>query len=167
MKGNITKGTSVNRRWLVLLAMLAILLFVIISMRGCVDSNQHRRTRELPDIVFDDSDGYAPQSQSGTIDIPATTGIVLQSESHFQDIAFYNPESNPCAFLITVYLSDGTIIYQSDLLYPGASLDSIELSKALQQGTYTNALLVYVCYSLGDAPEPMTRCELPIEIKCI
>ncbi len=148
------------------LIVLLIILIVIICLRGCGIDKKRGIDRSLPSLDFESDNGYTPQRSSGGIDIPATTGFVFAHGKTAQDTSFHNPDSNPCAFLITVYLSDGTVVYQSEMIYPGVSVNSIELSTVLQPGTYANALLVYDCYELGANPTPITRCELPIEITC-
>lgn len=165
MKGNITKWNG-SKALTPIFIVLLIILIVVLCLRGCGADNKQSIDRSLPSLDFESDNGYTPQRSSVGIDIPATTGFIFTHGKTTQDTSFHNPDGNPCAFLITVYLSDGTVVYRSELIYPGESVDGIELSSVLQPGTYMNALLVYDCYELGDNPMPITRCELPIEITC-
>jgi len=122
--------------------------------------------RNLPAIEFYDGDGYVPQAVSSNIQISAVTGFNFKSGETHQDVSFVNDVDNPCVFKVRLFLSDGTEIYQSDFIQPGKSINGIDISTPLKDGLYTNALLVYECYTMDDMTMPFTRCELPVEIKC-
>lgn len=67
-----------------------------------------------------------------------------------QKVDFYNPDENNCLFLISLYLSDDTLIWQSDLIRPSEHITQITLKQKLQRGLYRNCRLVYDCYTLDE-----------------
>ena len=67
-----------------------------------------------------------------------------------QSVDFYNPEQNACYFVLSLYLSDDTLIFQSDFLAPGEHISEIMLNQALQRGVYGKCRLVYECFTLDN-----------------
>lgn len=117
----------------------------------------------FPEVLGKDSDGFTAYTQA-SVSIPAVTGIALESGNLTQTINLSNPSGNTCAFVISLYLADGTIMFHTEPIYPGNTADTVMLSRELSCGHYTNAVLVYDCYSADGAMKPLTRCELVIEI---
>ena len=109
------------------------------------------------------NDGYVSPSDSG-VQIEAASGFIMNAGVTAQSVKFNNSRSNDCAFIVTLYLADGTEIYKSDYLYPGDSINEIELKRTLKAGLYKDALMVYQLYSI-ESHKPINRCEFPIEIQ--
>ncbi len=86
----------------------------------------------------------------GRISIPGFDEIVLKADTWIQNVHFKNPESNRCYFVITLYMQDGSLLYKSDLIAPGESINRICLSQLLESGVYENCVLNYACYSTKD-----------------
>lgn len=97
------------------------------------------------------------------ITIPGVTGIYMEPNQTEQTVSFYNPEKNNCLFVISLYLSDGTLIFQSEHISPGEQLTDIALLTQLEQGIYKKCLLVYECYSL-DGLTQYNGSQFTIEI---
>lgn len=106
----------------------------------------------------------AGDRQENTITIPGMTGIVMKSGQLEQTVDFYNPEQNACYFVLSLYLSNNTLIYQSDFLAPGEHITEITLCQALQRGVYGKCRLVYECFTL-DNKCPLNTGEVVLEIK--
>ena len=68
-------------------------------------------------------------------------------------VNLYNPQGNPCYFVISLVLDDGMVLYQSKMIEPGKALYGITLSRPLAAGEY-EAMIMYETYSL-DALKPM------------
>lgn len=117
----------------------------------------------FPEVIGNGSDGFTAHMQTSA-SIPATTGIVFESGKLEQTINLSNPGENPCAFVISLYLGDGTRLFQTEPIYPGDTVDTVTLNRELSCGHYSNAVIVYDCYSADGAMKPLTRCELVIEI---
>jgi len=88
----------------------------------------------------------------------------MQSGTLDQDVYLYNPTENQCNFVISLYLSDGTLLYKSEMLRPGESIENININKKLNAGLYRNVILAYEC--CGDDGVILTRVEFTIEISC-
>jgi hypothetical protein len=52
--------------------------------------------------------------------------------------------------VLSLYMPDGTEIYHSSKLAPGETLDTIEMARPLEAGTYEGATLRYACYDFDD-----------------
>jgi len=95
------------------------------------------------------------EKNTDTISIPGYEGISLIADSKQQTLGFPNPEKNTCYFQISLYLDDGTLLWQSDLVAPGKVSDPILLAQELAAGTYTNAVLKYDCYTMDGTMTPL------------
>ena len=56
---------------------------------------------------------------SDSISIPGFEQITLAEGKTLQEVRLYNPPTNPCYFVISLFLPDGAEIYRSGLLPPG------------------------------------------------
>ena len=117
----------------------------------------------VPAIVGDGSDGFVARNKASAT-IPATDGIELTSGTVEQSLCMSNPDNNPCIFVISLYLGDGTMLFVTEPLYPGETSEPVTLSQTLNSGIYKNATLVYDCYSADGNMTPLTRCEVAVEI---
>ena len=139
---------------------LLIILIVFIVMNKTVTGSIN---------VNDNSDkslDFVAREDNSTIELPATTGIYLKADTLNQSVDFYNPDNNRCYFIISVYLSDDTLIYRSDYIKPAQHIYDIQLNQELQSGIYQNCKMVYNCFSL-DTKTPLNSGEISIEINTI
>ena len=107
---------------------------------------------------------YQGEKNTDTIDIPGFDAINLKAGTTKQSVNLYNPEQNTCYFKMTISLSDGTTLWESDLIEPGKGLYEIELKKTLEAGTYENAVLKYECFTLDEAQSPLNGAEVKFTI---
>lgn len=121
--------------------------------------------RGLPQLKFGDSDGYTENAVGDGVEISVSAGYVLKADSYVQNLELENYASNPCAMIITFYLADGTMLYQSPRLNPGDSVHGITMQTTLQPGTYRDALMVYEFYDLNGGSTATNRCEFPVELR--
>lgn len=89
-------------------------------------------------------------TENSDISYPGYGELLLKADKKKQEIYLHNPKENTCYFQMSLILSDGRIIWQSEYLEPGNAFDRIELSEALSKGTYENAVLQYDSYSITD-----------------
>ncbi len=68
-------------------------------------------------------------------------------------------------FVFSLYLSDGTLIYKSDYVKPGETLNEITLNQPLQKGLYKNCELVIDCFLDNEAKTQLNGSIQTIEIK--
>lgn len=102
-----------------------------------------------------DTGGVAPG-----IAIPGYKSITIAANQTDVKVNFNNPEGNPCYFVISLVLDDGTVLYQSKMIEPGMGLYDITLTQTLTPGEY-GAKVKYETYSLSDLT-PMNGAEVQI-----
>lgn len=95
--------------------------------------------------------------------LPGMDGINLKSETFEQSVNFYNPKENDCCFIMSLYLSDNSLLWQSDFIMPGESLNTITLNTKLKKGKYRNCRLIYQCFNITNK-SPLNNGEMIIEI---
>lgn len=110
---------------------------------------------------------YTGEKNTDTIDIPGFDTMSLKAGETVQAVNLYNPEQNTCYFKMTISLSDGTTLWESDLIEPGKGLYEIELNKALEAGIYENAVLKYECFTLDEAQSPLNGAEVKFTINTL
>ena len=152
---------------IVVFALLIMAIIVIFALKGCSNSGGNYSNPNLPDIQFNNDNGYSPNSQANSVEIPAVTGIVVESNTLSQKLNISNPSDNKYVFIVEIYLGDGTKLYTSDYIYPSDIVTNVRFNTTLKSGVYKNALMVYTCCTLDDQHTPLTRYEFPIEIRSL
>lgn len=150
-----------------ILLLIVVILVLLLLLKCCSnkantlspseDTNQTTSADKTLDFI------PAVDTLSNSITIPAVTGINLRSGQLQQKVDFYNPKENQCYFVISIYLSDDTLIYKSDFLAPTDTITEINLLQTLQKGTYKNCRMVYNCYTL-DSKATLNSGDVKIEI---
>ena len=128
---------------------IVIVLIVILSLKGC-NGTTPRDNNNSSDTTSDKVLDFTPAEERKSIQIPAVTGIYMRAGQLNQTVDFYNPKENNCYFVISLYLSDDTLIYKSDMIAPAEHIKEITLLQELKRGIYRNCRLVYNCYSLDN-----------------
>lgn len=116
-------------------------------------------------------DPVAPSETAGSaeknpdsIAIPGYEALELKAGSKKQSLALPNPEQNMCYFQISLYLEDGTLLWQSEMIEPGEISKPMTLTQELEKGTYPNALLRYACYRMDEARTPLNGAEMKVTL---
>jgi hypothetical protein len=82
------------------------------------------------------------------IRFPGYKSITIEANKTEVSVNLQNPEKNNCYFVIRLVLLDtGETLYESKMIEPGKGLYSINLSRALEAGTYS-AQLQYEPYDM-------------------
>ena len=89
----------------------------------------------------------------GSIAIPGYDKLTFKAGALTQYVTFENPSENTCYFVISIVLPDGTEIYKSGMVAPGAVIDCLRLRAAPTVGVYENTLLKYSCWNVDDEGE--------------
>ena len=145
---------------LILVLIFALCLFLWLVLRSCQAAND-KPSESSASATLD----FTPSDRiDDRIIIPCFSGLDFRAGEHEQTIDLYNPENNLCFFVIEIFLSDNTLLYQSDYIAPGEHLTSIRLSQTLQRGLYRHCRIEYSCYSL-DGKAPLNRAQVVLEIK--
>ena len=121
---------------------------------------------EAPSISS--SDDGAPTSTVGkkpdSIAIPGYETLELNANSKEQALCLPNPEQNMCYFQISLFLEDGTLLWQSELIEPGKTSKPMVLTKTLSKGTYPQAVLRYACYRMDENLSPLNGAETKVTL---
>lgn len=142
--------------WIVLLLLLlAAACAVFAFSRG-----EKENTPRLPQPV----ESYDPEKESASIAIPGYEYLTLAADTKKQSIALDNPKTNTCYFLISLFMEDGTLLWQSDYLAPGEASKPIELTLALEAGTY-NAVLHYDCFRMNSELSSLNGAETKLTLR--
>lgn len=141
---------SKRKQAIYILLLIALVVILMVLLRCCYCQTSP------PDTIQDETTekhlDFEPAAETTTnsITIPGITGLSMKSGQLQQTVDLYNPKENNCYFVISMFLSDDTLIYKSDFLAPAETLTEITLLQTLQKGTYKNCRLVYNCYALDN-----------------
>lgn len=135
----------------VLIAMIAALVVII----GVLLFTRTAGTAAVPpNGLYTEPTGEVVKNED-IISIPGYEAINLIADTRQQVIGFPNPAQNTCYFRISLYLQDGTLLWQSGLVEPGAISDPVLLSQPLAKGYYTDAVLQYECFTTDGNLTPL------------
>lgn len=152
-----------NKKRTFCITLVIVIMVLLWCFRSCGNSDTLPEvpveTEPKKTLDFSPVDG----NTENNITIPGVTGICMEPNQTEQTVHFYNPEKNNCLFVISLYLSDGTLIFQSKYISPGEQLTDIALLTQLEQGIYKNCCLLYECYSL-DGLTQYNGSQFTIEI---
>lgn len=145
-KGRYQSNQPNNRIWIITL-LLSLLLIIIAGVIVFALLKPAPIKAVLPNgQQMENADTVEKKTDS--IAIPGYEGIALKADTKQQTVGLHNPPQNTCYFKITLMLEDGTILWQSELIEPGAVSEPIKLNQPLQKGTYSNAMLKYECFTM-------------------
>ena len=82
-----------------------------------------------------------------------------------QKVNFNNPSNNKCYMVFTLYMPDGSKIYESKLVEPGKAIYEININRSLEKGTYENARLHCSCYSMDGLLKTLNGADLKFNLK--
>ena len=101
------------------------------------------------------------EADSSNINIPGFDTLEFNADETEQSVNFFNPDNNACYFRLSLII-DGETLWTGGYLAPDDSISEIELSRALDKGTY-NAVLKYECFTL-DNKAPLNGAEINVTI---
>ena len=88
---------------------IVIVVIVILSLKSC-NGTTPKDNNDSSDTTSDKVLDFTPAEERKSIQIPAVTGIYMRAGQLNQTVDFYNPNENNCYFVISLYLSDDTLI---------------------------------------------------------
>lgn len=158
-KGKYQKSAPICFPWILLIAMVALLaLLLILAVKGCNGSSIPNEDGAA------DNTSITIEKNPDSIAIPGYEMLELKANSKEQSLCMPNPPQNCCYFQISLYLENGTLLWQSELIEPGANSKPMVLSVALEKGMYPNAVLRYSCYSQDDYLSPLNGAETKLTL---
>ena len=147
---------SVKRSTWILAAVTAILcvLLMLLVMVVC--------SEEFGNIINDPA--ATVEKNPDSIAIPGYEVLELKANTTKQSLRMPNPPQNCCFFQISLYLEDGTLLWQSEWIEPGETSKPMVLTKTLEKGTYPNAILRYSCYRMDETLAPPNGAETKLTL---
>ena len=140
---------------------LIIAAAVCILFAAGVFNKKAEPSKGVVGVISDDWDPDVEEptgsQQSGTR-IPGYSSAQMNAGDETLVISIGNPKENKVGFFATVKLSDGTVLYKSELLKPGQGLKEIPLDQTLEKGVYDAAVL-YQCVLLDEENTPLNASE--------
>ena len=126
------------------LILVLVLTVVLLLLKGCDSISTIIPGNEAHGTVTN------IEKNPDSIAIPGYEMLELKAGSKEQSLCMPNPPQNCCYFQICLYLEDGTLLWQSELIEPGTNSKPMVLSKTLEKGMYPNAILRYSCYRMDE-----------------
>lgn len=149
-KGKYEQPSPKRFLWFLVIAVVILAAsLLILILKSCSANYKNSTTVEKnPDFIA----------------IPGYEILELKADSKNQSLCLPNPPQNCCYFQISLYLADGTLLWQSELIEPGEASKPIALSKALEKGKYPNAILRYSCYRMEESLSPLNGAETKLTL---
>ena len=127
-----------------------------------------------PQVSTPSQEGDTSEEPKKGTQIPGYSGAAMREGDMSLKIRIGNPPANHVGFIAVLKLKDGTVLYESPLLYPGQGLEEVlyespllypgqgleevPLTQTLPKGTYA-ALVEYRCILLEDGKTPLNTAE--------
>lgn len=156
-----TKKASNRWQWpvIILLCTAVISLLIVLILTGNTPNDGDTGSKNNGNTESE----TAIEKNPDAIAIPGYEILELQADQKQQSLSLPNPPQNVCYFQISLYLEDGTLLWKSDLIEPGAASKPILLHQELAKGTYTNAILKYNCFKM-DGKTPLNGAETKLTL---
>lgn len=161
-----------GKKWLILLILL-LLLIIIGLLVGILLRGGNQAPANSNGVFIDQSAGKYTEKQE-TSDGSQIKGVVIPGWStltfpagtkEVDTVDFYNPEGNADSFYLTfqILIPDDKggyeSIYQSGLVEPGLHIQTIELTRELEAGTY-EAILHVQPYTMDESRTATNNADL-------
>lgn len=137
---------------IVLLALLAVAAVVIVAL--LLRQPEKEVITVGPKI---ETQGEVVKSET-VVALPGYGGMTFKANTKEQNVNVPNPPENTCLVKISLILSDGTVLWESEDVQPGYYSTPIVLTKALEAGEY-EARLKYDCFTADGSRTPLNGAE--------
>lgn len=158
---------------IILIAVIAILLVgggVVVGMNWNNWFADEPVAADIDDSAEDytgNKDTYTGEKNTDTIDIPGFDAMTFKADSAEQSVNLYNPEANTCYFKMSLYLADGTKLWESRLVEPGKAIYTLTLEQTLSVGTYGDSVLKYECFAMDGEQTPLNGSEIKFTLNVL
>lgn len=102
------------------------------SLNGDINASEWHGNQYIQKPTVDNSTAIA---------IPGWDYIYLKSDTLSQQVNFYNPQSNNCLFVMSLYIKD-RLVWKSGYVEPGYGYYDIKLTEIPSAGTYDGYLKI-------------------------
>lgn len=155
-RGRFEKPKQGRFPWLTVALAILVVVLCILLLQKCGGAPIIPGETTVPETTV--------IKNEGTISIPGYELLELQSDSKQQALCLPNPPQNNCYFQITLYLEDGTMLWQSELIEPGETSQPLVLSRELKKGYYPGAFLRFACYRMDEDRTPLNGAETKVTL---
>ncbi len=143
---------------LILIGTVLVALLLIFLLRGCGGNSIWGDGKEsIPAATV--------EKNTNSISVPGYEMLTFKADTTKQEISLANPPQNTCVFIISLYLEDGTLLWQSDEIKPGKQSNPITLRQPLAKGVYANARLVYECFTDDNEHRQLNGAEMKLNLR--
>lgn len=158
-KGKYEKPSPKRFPWLlIVVAIVLVAVLVLLILKGCGSAPMPKQESGT------DSTATTVEKNPNSIAIPGYEMLELKAGSKEQSLCMPNPPQNCCYFQLSLYMEDGTLLWESELIEPGKTSKPIVLSRALEKGMYPNAVLRYSCYRMDENLSPLNGAETKLTL---
>lgn len=169
---NIKFSKRKNLFWGILIVLLIVILVILLLLfHSCSNGDKPKGQITVPDAfhgsiesIQENGNEVTAINSYGTIAIPGYEVLTLKSNQKKQNISFNNPEQNKCYFVISLYLSDGTLLWKSDYVKPGTVSKAVVLSQILSKGSYKDCVLRYECFAYDNSKKQLNGAETKVTL---
>ena len=161
MKNEQTGSRSGKNKARVIIILAAVVIAAAVLWLSGTFSKKAAVGEGVVGVIVDDWDPGlkepVPEQRKG-IQIPGYSTAHMNAGDTSLKISIGNPKENEVGFYASIKLDDGTVLYESELLRPGQGLTEVPLSKTLEKGRYS-AAVVYRCVLLDESLSPLNGAE--------
>lgn len=148
----------------ILVLMVFFISIIASTQKTASDEKQVISSDSLPSVSLSGDVEFEEFDRDSGVIVKGVSGLVFSSGSTKQTVDISNNLLNKYDMIARIYLGDGTVLYESDLLHPGEYVNTITISEALNFGVYKNSVLAFSFFTADENHAPVTQCEFPIEI---
>lgn len=137
---------------------------------GQKETSQQEATADI-DPNAGEWDGTIPEAPKGdpnaeNIQLPGYPTIYIPAGQTDVEVAFSNPEGNPCYFTFQLVLNDsGEVLYESKQVPPGEAITTATLSKPLETGKYEAQLRITTASIVDLSPMNGANMETVLDVR--
>lgn len=160
--GKHVSKTKRNNTTIIIIVLLSVNI-IVLSAVLCVLISSHPSgaAAYTPDISAPVPTEIV--KNKGSISVPGYEALTLAANTNEQTLALSNPAQNTCLFEISLFLEDGTLLWKSAYIEPGAVSENIILTQTLSVGAY-NAVLHYNCFTADETHKPLNSADTKLTL---
>ena len=146
---------------------LSILLVIALAVIAVLVTQRNAPAEEAPTVIGGGEP--IPEAQNvpkdvGNTHLPAYGSLSFKAGTKKQETVLQNPGENSCLIRISLILSDGTTVYQSELVEPGYYTRPITLVAPMERGIYRDVTMKYECFTDDEAQTPLNGATTKLDI---
>lgn len=164
MKSEKKNKTSKKKTIIIIVAVVLLIsaaTTAVLYFCGVFSLKPVKRGEGVVGVISDNWDTGIEQptgEQKKGTQIPGYSTAEMNAGDKSLKISIGNPKANSVGMFATLKLSDGTVLYESELLKPGQGLTEVPLVKTLEKGEY-EAVVEYQCVALDEKNTQLNAAE--------